>query len=259
MNKCILVLCIAVGAGYIRPLQGIAAQDAAKPADPASLSGVWQLNLADSEARGRGPAGEPGDAGGGGQPPAGGGGGGNGGGGRGGRGGYGGGGGRGAGGSDMQKARALIQELMTPADRLTITATATEVSVANNTGQVFKYAANGKEEKQKYTNGEVKATTAWDAGVLKQTFDLGNNIKYVQTWALSADGKQLVVTIAPDAAGRRGGRGGGEAFTVQGRGGQGRSGAGGQRGGSAGQGRGPTSNVAPAGQKRSVYDRVAGQ
>jgi hypothetical protein len=121
-----------------------------------------------------------------------------GGGGRGGRGGFG---GRSGGGSalspeESQKLRALVREVTQMPPRLTVNLTATDVTLTYDSGQVFRYAITGKEEKHDFTNGSVKTKTTWDGAVLTQHLDLGNNIKLVETCAVSGD--QLVVSFTHD-------------------------------------------------------------
>jgi hypothetical protein len=198
-----------------------AAQSPSPAAAPAHaiVQGVWQLNAAASTASGD----LAGRAAGASQSSS------RRGGGFGGLGGFGGrrGGGRSAGSStpNLEKIRALVQEMATAPGKVTIVVQPTEVQLTYDTGQFFRYMTGDQQESHDLTNGTIKTRTRWDGPVLTQDIDCGNNFKFVRTYSVSGD--QLIVTIAPAP-------------------------------GSASASNASTDSGEPAVEKRSVYDPVKG-
>ena len=212
---------VLLGAALIMPPPAAPAA-AAGQATPA-LSGTWKLNVeastnpsgpaAPRSARGRGEAGgEGGGAAGGGTGGAGAGGSGGDAGGRGGdagearSGGGGGGGGYGTtvgGGaptlSREEQARVdavLFQFRQAPAV-LAIQTAAKDVVLAYNagTGPTFKHATDNKKQELKSNVGVIVFKVKWDGKKLKREIETQDDLKIVEEYALSPDGRQLIVTV----------------------------------------------------------------
>jgi hypothetical protein len=172
----------------------------ASPEKPAAvtapiINGVWKLNGAASAPGGDlgGGQGGQGSRSAGGRSGSGGG---SRGGGFGGRGGAGGGSRGGGSFEQAQKLHALVIEVTTMPDRLTVNLNEAEVSLTYDTGQVLRYSTSGKEEKHDFTVGSAKVKTTWAGGLLTQHIDLGSDLKLVGTYAVSGD--QLVVRFVRD-------------------------------------------------------------
>lgn len=156
------------------------------------------------EGRGRGPGGGgPGGGGGRGGPGGGGGGGlggfggGRGGGGRGGPGGPGGGDPRGRR-DDMEARRALMDEVMHLPARFTLAQDGDKIVIIEPDGVVRTYLVSGKKEKHQLTNGVIETTSTWDKATLKMEILVGERLKLVRTFALTADPRRLQVTTTVD-------------------------------------------------------------
>jgi hypothetical protein len=169
----------------------------ASPEKPAAvtapiINGVWKLNGAASAPGGDLGGGQGGRSSGGRSGS----GGGSRGGGFGGRGGAGGGSRGGGSFEQAQKLHALVIEVTTMPDRLTVNLDETEVTLTYDSGQVLRYSTSGKEEKHDFTVGSAKVKTTWAGGALAQHIDLGSALKLVGTYAVSGD--QLVVRFVRD-------------------------------------------------------------
>jgi hypothetical protein len=97
----------------------------------------------------------------------------------------------------MAKLRALIQDVTTMPQRLTMNLAGTDVTLTFDSGQVLHYSTTGKEEKQDFTNGSAKVKTTWDGAVLTQHIAVSDTAKFIGTFAVSGD--QLVVSFTRDA------------------------------------------------------------
>jgi len=168
-----------------------------------NLTGVWELNRDLSSA----PGGMPGPDGGGpgrggpGRP-----GGGFGGGGNGGRGGMGGGrpgGGPGSMGpspEEIERQRAVMQEVTQLPARLTITQDADKVMFTEPDGVVRTYVANGKSEKHQLTSGTIETKSSWDGAQLRMEISAGGRGKLVRTFTVRDGPRRLEVATAFDGA-----------------------------------------------------------
>ena len=98
---------------------------------------------------------------------------------------------------NLEKIRALVQEIAAAPGRVTIIVKPDEVTVTYDTGQFLRYMTSNQQESHDLTNGTIKTRTRWDGSVLTQDIDAGNNLKFLRTYAVSGD--QLIVTIVPAA------------------------------------------------------------
>jgi hypothetical protein len=175
--------------------------------DRAALFGGWRLNreqsagarngesTGDEGRRPGGPPGQGGQRGGGGFQ------------GRGGRGGSfgGGGGGRGLDPEQMQQARDLMRELMTPAAHWVITSGAEGViTLVDETGRSTRITANNKKERHQLTAGTIDTRTKWDNGLLSQEIEVSGGMKITRTFRVEPTTNQLIVSTT--SSGGRGGR-----------------------------------------------------
>ena len=169
-----------------------------------NLSGEWELNRdlssapggmpgPDGGGRGRGGAGRPGGGFGGG----------------GGRGGFGGmGGGRQGGGpgtmgpspEEMERQRAVMQEVMQLPAKLTIAQDGDKVMFTEPDGVVRTYLANGKSEKHQLTRGTIDTKSSWDGSQLRMEITAGGRDKLIRTFTVREAPRRLEVTTAFDGA-----------------------------------------------------------
>jgi hypothetical protein len=175
--------------------------------DRAALSGTWNLNRELSQAT---PSGEGRDTGrgrgrdgglpGGGPPPDGGG-----------RGEFGGRGGFGGdppgdfGGSrpdpeQLKQTRALLDELMTAAPRLSIfQRDGLRIAFVDSDGHTRTFTADGKKERHQLKAGTLETSTKWDGATLVQQSAAGGGVTVTQTFALD-DARRLVISTTLDNA-----------------------------------------------------------
>lgn len=104
--------------------------------------------------------------------------------------------GGGASGGDMQKVRAVMQELGQSPARLTIVSRDGAVSITDPEGVNRRFIANGKSEKVAINGSTVEVKSTWDGEPLTQEFKAGN-ARFVRTFETTTDGRQLVVTVTP--------------------------------------------------------------
>jgi len=168
-----------------------------------NLSGAWELNRdlssapggmpgPDGGGRGRGGAGRPGGGFGGG----------------GGRGGFGGMGGDRQGGAgsmgpspeEMERQRAVMQEVMQLPAKLTIAQDGDKVMFTEPDGVVRTYLANGKSEKHQLTSGTIETKSSWDGTQLRMEITSGGRGKLIRTFAVREAPRRLEVTTAVDGA-----------------------------------------------------------
>jgi hypothetical protein len=180
------------------PLASVAAANAVA----IDLTGQWTMNRDLSSA----PGGMPGPDGGasrrgpGGGMPGGGGGGRVG-------GGIGGGGGRGGGfggqrpsSDDMERQRALMQEVVQLPSRFTVTQDGNKVVFVEPDGVSRTYLVNGKTEKHQLTNGTIETRSSWDGEQLRMEISAGDRAKIVRIFGLRSEPRRLEVVTRFDGA-----------------------------------------------------------
>jgi hypothetical protein len=185
---------------------GALAQEASRPV----FAGRWEINREASTAPGSGDMPRPDEPPDGGPPP-----GGRGGMGGGGRGGFGGGGfggpGRGPGGGgaarpsaeEMERRRALMEEVMQLPPRFTVAQKDDTISFIEPDGVVRSYVANGKSEKHQLTNGIVETKTAWKGETLEMEVKV-DRLTIRRTFAIRATGSRQLEVTTTFGGGRRG-------------------------------------------------------
>jgi len=160
----------------------------AQAADPAAaLSGGWKLNMEESiNPNGPDGAGARGSRGGGrggnfaspGQGPAPGG---------------------DLGPEELQRFNAHLKMFRTAPPLLGIQATAKDVILAYDPdpakGQMFKYMTDNKKSVMTTPAGPVDIKVKWNGKVLRREMETKESLKVVEDYTVSADGKQLVVTV----------------------------------------------------------------
>ncbi len=196
VDRVVLVLCVLL----------LGAFAAARTAS-VDLTGQWTMNRDLSSA----PGGMPGPDGGGTRRGPGGGRPGGGGGGRVG-GGFGGGAGRGGGlpggaaggqrpsSEDMERQRALMQEVVQLPSRFTLTQDGNKVVFIEPDGVVRTYVVNGKTEKHQLTNGTIDTKTSWDGEQLRMEISAGGRATLVRTFGLRSEPRRLEVVTSFDGA-----------------------------------------------------------
>jgi len=189
------VLAVLVGATFIGASALVWAQE--KPAATADrktapIVGAWKLNkdLTDK------PAAENARGGEGGRSPGGMGGGGGRGGSGGGMGGMGGGmGGRGGDPDEMKRMRALLSDVIKPADGWTIVQDGPLVLFTNTDGRTLKFTTDGKEEEHLTGDGVIKSKTRWNGEQLIIEAKYQDGPKVTRTYTVSSDLRQLMIHI----------------------------------------------------------------
>jgi hypothetical protein len=196
------VLAVLVGAMFVGASALVWAQE--KPAAPADrktapIVGAWKLNkeLTDK------PAAENARGGEGGRSPGGMGGGTGGMGGGGGRGGSGGGmggmgggmGGRGGDPDEMKRMRALLSDVIKPADGWTIVQDGPLVLFTNTDGRTLKFTTDAKEEEHLSGDGVIKSKTRWNGEQLIIEAKYQDGPKVTRTYTVSSDLRQLMIHI----------------------------------------------------------------
>jgi hypothetical protein len=124
---------------------------------------------------------------------------------RGGSGAAGGGGGEGAsggsdaalGGGERQRFYAMMKILTHAPATLGIAATPTEVTLSPDQSKPFHHMTNGKTEKLPVDKnfGDLEIKTKWDGAALKREVKTIDGLTVAETYTLSGDGKQLLVSI----------------------------------------------------------------
>jgi hypothetical protein len=107
---------------------------------------------------------------------------------------------------EMERAIALMQELMTPtAHWILRSADDGTVIFSDAEGRSSRFVPNDKKEKHQLTAGTVETKTKWDKGQLHQEISLPAGQKAVRVFAVMPETKQLTVTITTEGgpAGRR--------------------------------------------------------
>ena len=104
---------------------------------------------------------------------------------------------------EMERRRALMQEVMQLPPRFTVAQKADTISFIEPDGVVRSYVANGKSEKHQLTNGIVETKTAWKGESLEMEVKV-DRLTIRRTFAIRGTGsRQLEVTTTVDG-GRRG-------------------------------------------------------
>lgn len=98
---------------------------------------------------------------------------------------------------DMEARRALMDEVLQPAPRLTIAQDGDRVSFIEPDGVVRTYVANGKWEKHALTHGTIETKSAWDGPRLRMEITV-ERITLVRTFEVAGDDpRRLEVTTIP--------------------------------------------------------------
>jgi len=180
--RILVAAAFAVAVGQVSATVSASAQDA-----PAALSGGWKLNL-ELSTNPNGPQAAA-DASGGG---------------RGGRTNSGGRSGGDVGGGDLgreelQRFNAHMAMFRKAPELLGIQATAKDVLLVYDPdpskGLMYKYTTDNKKAKMATPAGELEVKVKWDGKKLRREVDSKESLKVVEVYEVSADGKQLTVTV----------------------------------------------------------------
>jgi hypothetical protein len=101
---------------------------------------------------------------------------------------------------DLERQRAIVQEVMELPARLTITQDGEKVMFVEPDGVVRTYVANGKTEKHQLTSGTIETKSSWDGGSLRMEIRVGGRAKLIRTFGVRDDPRRLEVTTAFDGA-----------------------------------------------------------
>jgi ribosomal protein L19 len=80
----------------------------------------------------------------------------------------------------------LLQELLEPVRKLSITQDASVVSFSYDDGRTVRYRTNGKTERHQAINGVVETETRWKKGRLVRETSLDNGVTIEETFTLTS-------------------------------------------------------------------------
>jgi hypothetical protein len=101
---------------------------------------------------------------------------------------------------EQKRLDALTAPLRYPPTTLTITQTATGVSLAGEQGQTVTLTANGKREKLTVGENTIETTTRWEGPLLVSEQDLGKGRKMTYTYSIVPTTNQLLVRVELERA-----------------------------------------------------------
>jgi len=105
----------------------------------------------------------------------------------------------------MERARAIVEELMMPSTRWVITRSEQgAIAFTDAEGRSMKFVPDGRKEKHQLAGGTIETQTAWKDAHLRQEISLPGGMKLTRTFAVMPDPRQLVVSTTTE--GGRGGR-----------------------------------------------------
>lgn len=102
---------------------------------------------------------------------------------------------------EIQQFRDLVQELLQPPARLTITRDGEAVAFVNADGRVRKYVPNGKPEKHQMNAGTVETKTRWEGPALLVETRLRDGMTLKTNFALETGTGRLLVTTSLEGRG----------------------------------------------------------
>jgi hypothetical protein len=100
----------------------------------------------------------------------------------------------------MKKLQAVMEELLSPSSRLTITQTSTDLTVVDAEGRSRKYLLSGKKEQHQLTSATVETKTQLDGDRIKQEISVAG-AKITRFLMLNPSTRQLLVIVQPDDKG----------------------------------------------------------
>ncbi len=104
----------------------------------------------------------------------------------------------------MERQRALVQELLEPMPRLTVTSDNETVTLTASDGRVRKYRIDGNKEKHQFDNGTVDTKSKFEKDQLIIETSSSGAMKLVETYSVN-DQHQLVIETTLEG-GHRGNR-----------------------------------------------------
>jgi len=112
--------------------------------------------------------------------------------------------GRNANPEEANRLRALLMDIMRPADGWTIVQDGTAVLFTNADGRVEKYTADGKEQERVTGDGNIKSRTKWNGEQLIVESKYKGGPTVLRTFTVSSDLKQLMIHIKVTGGGAAG-------------------------------------------------------
>ncbi|MEI6669803.1 MAG: hypothetical protein WCP29_16760, partial [Acidobacteriota bacterium] len=111
------------------------------------------------------------------------------------------GGGRGGDPEKMKRTRALLSDVMKPADGWTIVRDGVMVLFTNADGRTLKFTTDGKEEEQLSGDGITKSKSRWNGDQLIIESKFQDGPKVTRTYTVSSDLRQLMIHIKAEGGG----------------------------------------------------------
>jgi hypothetical protein len=87
--------------------------------------------------------------------------------------------------------RNVMDDIMRPADVLTVTQGDGEVTIAGDDGRTTRLFPDGRKD----ANGKVERKSKWDGGRLVTEIHAGSGPTVTEAWWLSPDGRQLQSSV----------------------------------------------------------------
>ena len=91
--------------------------------------------------------------------------------------------------------RTLLRDLLEVPEKLTIRATAEQVSITDDLKRERIFATDGRKRKYQLSAAIFEATSGWQDAAFRKVIEGPNNFKMSETYFLSEDGRQLFVII----------------------------------------------------------------
>ena len=91
--------------------------------------------------------------------------------------------------------RTLLRDLLEVPEKLTIRATADQVSITDDLKRERVFATDGKKRKYQISAATFNATAGWQDAAFRKVIDGPNNFRMTETYFLSEDGRRLFVII----------------------------------------------------------------
>lgn len=110
-------------------------------------------------------------------------------------------GGRGGDPEKMKRTRALLTDIVKPADGWTIVQDGALVLFTNSDGRTLKYTSDGKEEEHLSGDGVTKSKTRWNGDQLIIESKYQDGPKVTRTFTVSSDLRQLMIHIKVEGGG----------------------------------------------------------
>ena len=91
--------------------------------------------------------------------------------------------------------RTLLRDLLEVPEKLTIRATANQVSITDDLKRERVYATDGRKRKYQLSAATYEASSTWQDSAFRKEIHGSNNFMMTETYFLSEDGRRLFVIV----------------------------------------------------------------